>query len=192
MLQTAVGFLVFRPVRALARMLQAAPFSARETETLTSIAEIVLPSDLTAQERRRVVDRFTAWFVNYKPGADMGHGYGASTLRQPSGPSPAQRYPPQFAAIDAAVKERGGSTFAALPAATRREIVEKLLNEPQPVNRFPAQPTGASLIADFMGSYFTSANAWDRCYRAQILRDSCRTLDNSEQQPQAMRAGRGE
>ena len=58
MLQTAVGFLVFRPVRALARMLQAAPFSARETETLTSIAEIVLPSDLTAQERKRVVDRF--------------------------------------------------------------------------------------------------------------------------------------
>jgi hypothetical protein len=51
------------------------------------------------------------------------------------------------------------------------------------VNRLPAQPTGASLIADLMGSYFTSSDAWDRCYRAQILRDYCRTLDNSAEQP---------
>jgi hypothetical protein len=84
-----------------------------------------------------------------------------------------------------------GETFAALPAASRREIVEKLLNEPQPVNRLPAQPTGASLIADLMGSYFTSSDAWDRCYRAQILRDYCRTLDNSAEQPRAINGGRG-
>jgi hypothetical protein len=62
----------------------------------------------------------------------MGHGYGASTLRQPSGPSPVLRYPPQFVALANAARERGGATFAALPAASRREIVEKLLNEPQP------------------------------------------------------------
>jgi hypothetical protein len=65
------------------------------------------------------------------------------------------------------------------------------LNEPQPVNRLPAQPTGASLIADLMGSYFTSSNALDRCYGAQILRDYCRTLDNSEQAPRAIRGRPG-
>jgi hypothetical protein len=191
LLQTGVAFFFLRPARALARILQAPPFSLAEIETLSAIAEVVLPSDLSAQERKRVVDRFVAWFVNYRQGADMGHGYGASTLRQPAGPSPVTRYPPQFVAIATAARERGGATFAALPAASRREIVEKLLNEPQPVNRLPAQPTGASLIADLMGSYFTSSNAWDRCYQAQILRDYCRTLDNSEQAPRAINGGRG-
>jgi hypothetical protein len=190
LLQTAVAFFVVRPTRALARMLQAPPFSTREIETLSSIAEVVLPSDLGAADRKRVVDRFAAWFVNYRQGADMGHGYGASTLRQPSGPSPAARYPPQFAALENAARERGGATFTALPIAARREVVEKLLNEPQPVNRLPAQPTGASLIADFMGSYFTGADAWDRCYRAEIRRDSCRTLDDSAQQPTAISSRR--
>jgi hypothetical protein len=190
LLQVAASLLAVRPVRALARMLQAPPFSTREIETLSAIADVVLPTALSAQDRKRVVDRFVAWFVNYRQGADMGHGYGASTLRQPSGPSPVSRYAPQFTAIEAAARERGGGTFASLPAAARRDIVEKLLNEPQPVSRLPAQPTGANLIADFMGSYFTGADAWDLCYRAEIRRDSCRTLDDSTRQPRAIgRAG---
>src|SRR5690349_20059651 len=142
LLQIAVTLLAVRPVRALARMLQAPPFSTREIDTLSAIADVVLPSALSAQEKKRAVDRFVAWFVNYRQGADMGHGYGASTLRQSSGPSPVSRYPQQFVAIESAARERGGGTFASLPIATRREIVEKLLNEPQPINRLPAQPTG--------------------------------------------------
>lgn len=192
LLQAVAVFFAVRPVRALARILQAPPFSTREVETLSAIADVVLPSALNAQDKKRAVDRFVAWFVNYRQGADMGHGYGASTLRQPSGPSPVSRYPPQFAAIENAARERGGGTFASLPAAARREIVEKLLNEPQPVNRLPTQPSGANLIADFMGSYFTSADAWDLCYRAEIQRDNCRTLDNSERAPRPIaNAGRG-
>jgi hypothetical protein len=179
--------LVARPVRALARLLQAPPFSPREIETLSAIADVVLPADLGAQGRKRAVDKFVAWFVNYRQGADMGHGYGSSSLRQPSGPSPALRYPPQFAALETAARDRGAVSFAALPLAARREVVEETLNEPQPVNRLPAQPTGANLIADFMGSYFTSADAWDRCYRAEIQRDNCRTLDNSPEEPRATR-----
>jgi len=183
LLQSVAAFFVVRPARALARMLQAPPFSAREVETLGAISEVVLPSDLGAAGRRRVVDAFVAWFVNYRQGADMGHGYGASTLRQPSGPSPVLRYPPQFAAIDAAARERGAATFAALSLQARREVIEHLLNDPQPVNRLPNQPTGANLIADFTASYFTSEDAWDRCYRVEIRRDSCRTLDDSSRQP---------
>jgi hypothetical protein len=127
-----------------------------------------------------------AWFVSYREGADMGHGYGASTLRPPSAASPALRYPQQFAALDAAARDRGAAAFAALAPAARREVIEKLLDEPQRVNRLPARPTGANLIADFMGSYFTSADAWDRCYRAEIRRDSCRTLDDSAAEPRPL------
>jgi len=55
------------------------------------------------------------------------------------------------------------------------------------VNRLPASPTGANLVADLMGSYFTSANALDVCYGVQILRDSCRALDGSEAAPLPLR-----
>src|SRR5688500_1359519 len=93
LLQMVAALVVFRPIRAFARVLQAPPFNAREVETLSAVAEVVLPSDLGPVGRRRAVDRFVTWFVNYREGADMGHGYGASVLRPPSGPSPALRYP---------------------------------------------------------------------------------------------------
>lgn len=190
LLQAMAGSLLFRPVRILARKLQAPPFSTREIATLSAIAEVVLPSDLTPADRKRVVDTFVAWFVNYREGADMGHGYGSSTLRQPSGASPVSRYPAQFTALESAAKAAGATTFAALPAASRRDLIEKALNEPQPVNRLPAQPTGANLVADLMGSYFTSADAWDRAFLVQIQRDRCRTLEGSEQRPPAVTAGK--
>jgi hypothetical protein len=63
----------------------AAAFDADQTITLTAIAETVLPTSLTADDRRLAVRAFTSWFANYKAGADMGHGYGSSTLRAPSG-----------------------------------------------------------------------------------------------------------
>jgi hypothetical protein len=186
LLQTLAALVVFKPVRAFARVLQAATFTASEVETLAAVADVVLPSDLGPAGRRGVVERFVAWFGHYREGADMGHGYGGSTLRAPSGPSPALRYPPQFAALDEAARNRGGRIFAALEPAVRRQIIEKVLNEPRPVNRLPSQPNGASLVADFMGSYFTSADAWDRCYRAEIRRDSCRTLDDSAAEPRPL------
>ena len=183
LLKLVAALYVVRPVRALEWVLQTAPFGQREIDTLVAVADIVLPSSLNAAAKRRVVDRFVAWHANYRQSADMGHGYGASTLRQPSGPPPAARYPSQFAAIDAAAKERGGAALGALAPAARREVIEKFLNEPQPVNRMPAQPSGANVVADLMGSYFNSPNAWDLSYQAQIFRDSCRTLDNSEAEP---------
>ncbi len=191
LLKSVAAFLVARPVVGLAGRAQtdspAGPFAARDVATLGAIAEVVLPSGLGAAGRQRAVDRFIAWFAKYRQGADMGHGYGASNLRASSGPSPFARYPPQFAAIDAAAVARGATTFAALPIAARREVIEAFLNQPQPVNRLPARPSGANLVADFMGSYFSSQDAWDLYYQAEIRRDSCRTLDDSARPPASIK-----
>ena len=183
LLKSMSALLVAGRASASAASAQASTFTAAEIATLSAIAEVVLPSRLTTAERQRVVTSFVNWFAKYRQGADMGHGYGSSTLRQPAGPSPFPRYAPQLAALEAAAKERGGASFAALPLTARREVVETFLNQPQPVNRLPAQPTGANLIADFMGSYFSSQDAWNLCYQAEIRRDSCRTLDDSEKPP---------
>lgn len=186
LLKSLAAAFATRPVAALAQG-PATTFSATEVDTLHAIADVVLPEEIGVDARRRAVASFVSWFANYRPGADMGHGYGSSTLQAASGPSPFGRYGAQFAALDSAARTRGAGTFRSLSAADRRPIVEQFLNDPQPVNRLPAQPTGTNIIADLMGSYFTSANAWDVAYRAQILRDSCRTLDNSADAPMPLR-----
>lgn len=165
----------------------AALFSASDVATLAAIAEVVLPSALTDDDRRLAVRAFTSWFADYREGADMGHGYGSSTLRASSGPSPIARYRTQFAALDAAAAGRGAASFAALSRAARRDVIEAALDTPQRINRLPGQPTGANLVADFMGSWFNSQDGWNLCYQAEINRDSCRTIDDSLQPPRAIR-----
>lgn len=166
---------------------QGTPFDARGMATLIALAEVVLPSSLTADDRRVAVEGFRRWFANYRAGADMGHGYGSSTIRQVSPPSPIATYDQQFAALDAAAVARGSAGFAALPIPARREVVEAALNTPKPITRMPSQPTGASLVADFMGRYFNGPEAWNLAYEAEINRESCRTLDDSASRPRPVR-----
>src|SRR5262245_3801790 len=161
--------------RGLGLRAQAPPITDAHAASLRAIAEVVLPSSLDRSARDEVVVAFVRWVRGYREGADRGHGYGSSTLSQPTGPSPAGRYPDQFAAPDTAAAARGAASFAALPLDARRGIVEAALNEPQPVQRLPNRPTGANLVADFMGFYFTGGEAWDLAYRADIGRDRCRT-----------------
>jgi hypothetical protein len=185
-LQAFATVLAASPLGRLKLFAQAPPITDAQIATLRAIAEVVLPGAVGREDRDRVVTSFVAWVRNYKEGAEMGHGYGASTLRQPSGASPAARYPAQFAALDDAAKASGGVSFAALSVDARRAAIEAALNGPQPINRLPAQPTGQSLIADFMGFYFTSPDAWDLAYQAQIGRDKCRTLDGSDLAPEPL------
>ena len=184
LLQLLATAVAATPLGRLAIFAQApAAITDAQTATLKAIAEVVLPSAISREDRDRVVAAFVAWVHNYKEGAEMGHGYGSSTLRQPSGPSPAARYPAQFAGLDEAAKASGAGSFGALSVDARRSAIEAALNGPQPVNRLPVQPNGQSLIADFMCFYFTNADAWDLAYQAQIGRDRCRTLDGSDNPP---------
>ena len=100
LLQLLATAVAATPLGRLAIFAQAPPITDAQTATLKAIAEVVLPSAVSREDRDRVVAAFVAWVRNYKEGAEMGHGYGSSTLRQPSGPSPAARYPAQFAALD--------------------------------------------------------------------------------------------
>jgi hypothetical protein len=183
LLQSLAAVLAARPWSGLALRAQAAPITEAQTTALEAIAEVVLPSALDRAGRDRVVANFVSWVRNYKEGADRGHGYGSSNLSAPTGPSPAGRYPAQFEALENAAVARGAASFAALAVDARRAILEAALNEPQPVQRLPNRPTGANLVADFMGFYFSSGDAWDLAYRAQIGRDRCRALDGSDRPP---------
>jgi hypothetical protein len=191
LLKSVAAALVARPAAGLAQAAQtaASTFTAADIDTLRAIADVVLPEQIGAPARERAVSAFVRWHDRYREGADMGHTYGASTVRTASGPAPARRYPPQFASLRDAAVARGAKSFALLSRDARRAVIEAQLNTPTPVTRMPGQPTGASLIADLMGSFFNGPDGWDACYGAEIRRYACRTLDDSAEPPAPIRRG---
>lgn len=191
LLQLTGAIAAWSPIARLRAFAQPAPFTDDQKASLAALADVVLPASIGAAGRAAATQKFIAWHLNYRMGADMGHSYGASTLR-PASPAPVlPRYAAQFAALDQAARAQGAASFAGATLDIRRVVVEAALNTPQAVNRMPARPTGANLVADFMGLYFNSASAFDQAYRAAIGRDDCRTLDGSDQPPSPLPSGGG-
>jgi len=186
LLRSLAAVAAVRPLSRLELLAQSTALNDTEITTLRAIADVVLPSSVGAAGRREVVDAFASWVRNYREGADRGHGYGASTLAAPTGPSPALRYSAQFGALDEAARARGAASFAALAPLDRRAVVEAALETPTRVTRLPNRPTGANLVADFMGFYFTGPDAFDLAYQAEIGRDKCRGLEGSDRRPPSL------
>jgi hypothetical protein len=155
------------PLRAWA---QAAGFPGDQGATLRDLAGVVLPSELGAQNLEKTVAAFERWVQQYRPGAEMDHGYGFTRLRSKA-PSPAPAYLSQLRALR-------------LPgdAAAKRAAVEAALEEAK-ITALPRTPDGRHVAADLMAFYFRSSEANDLCYRAHIGRDECRGLAGSEREP---------
>lgn len=155
---------------------------ALNVPTLNAIAEVVLPSMLTAQERADAANAFVEWVAGYRAGAETGHGYGTTRLRR-TGPSPASAYPAQLAALETAARAEGAASLSALSTDARRRVIESALNTPTRVTQLPSQPNGAHVIADFMGQFFHGPSGYNLAYRAAINRLDCRGLEGSDAPP---------
>jgi hypothetical protein len=139
-------------------------------EALRALARVVLPSELGPARLDATADAFARWVREYRPGAEMDHGYGFTRLRnKPS--SAASVYLRQLQELGAAVTA---------------EKVRAALDEAK-IADLPRTPDGRHVAADLMAFYFRSSDANDLCYRAAIGRDKCRGLAGSEQPPEALR-----
>jgi hypothetical protein len=156
------------PLRAWA---QHAGFPADQGETLRAMAAVVLPSELSAGHLEKTVAAFERWVREYRPGAEMDHGYGFTRLRTKP-PLAASTYIEQLRALRLAGD-----------AESRRSAVEASLAQ-SGVTALPQTPDGRHVASDLMAFYFRSSEANDLCYRAHIGRDECRGLAGSEREPQ--------
>jgi hypothetical protein len=152
---------------------QTAAFPAGQEDTLEALAEVVLPSELGPTGIRNITRRFELWVRDYRPGAEMDHGYGFTRLRtKPASPAPA--YQRQLEDLRPALLN--GDT------ASRRQAVETALEDAK-LTDLPRSPDGRHIAADLMAFYFRSSEANDLCYRAAIGRDLCRGLKGSDNPP---------
>jgi len=166
---------------------QGAALGAAEQATLRTLARVVLPASLGDERLNAAVAEFLAWLRGYREGAEMDHGYGLTRLRW-APRAPADRYPAQLAALEAAARERGGA-LATLPAPAQREIVLAALAAAN-VRELPERPGGGHVAADLMSLFFRSSAANDLCYEARIGREDCRGLPGSEERPEPLGSGR--
>jgi hypothetical protein len=137
---------------------------------------VVLPSELGPTGIREIARRFEIWVREYRPGAEMDHGYGVTHLRTKA-PSPAPAYLQQLESLR--------PNLLTGDAASRRQAVEAALEEAK-LTDLPRSPDGRHVAADLMAFYFRSSDANDLCYRAAIGRDLCRGLKGSDNPPAAL------
>jgi hypothetical protein len=152
------------------------------TATLRAVADVVLPSTLSIDDRQLAVTLFADWVANYREGAEIGAGYGSPRLRT-TGPPPTSAYPAQLAALETAARTAGAASLNAASLDVRRGIIETALTMPQRITQLPAHPNGAHVVADFMGLFFNGQQGYNLAYRAAINRDECRGLAGSEKAP---------
>jgi hypothetical protein len=169
-------------LKAFAAARQAVKLTSEHAATLRAVADVVLPSTLSIDDRQLAVTLFIDWVANYREGAEVGPGYGSPRLRS-TGPPPTAAYPAQLAALEAAAKAGGAASFNAASLEARRAIIESALNAPQRITQLPAHPTGVHVVADFMGLFFHGQDGYNLAYRAAINRDECRGLAGSEKAP---------
>jgi len=161
---------------------QAVRLTSDHTATLRGVADVVLPSTLSLDDRQLAVTVFADWVANYRAGAEIGPGYGSPRLRT-TGPPPTATYPAQLAALEAAARAGGAASFNAATVEARRSIIESALNAQPRSTQLPATPNGINVIADFMGMFFHGQQGYNLAYRAAINREECRGLAGSEKAP---------
>jgi hypothetical protein len=177
LLQFLLSLVAAFPAR-LKLFAQSPSLAATDESHIRAVADVVLPSEIGAEGRARVVTGFLGWLRDYRAGADMDHGYGFTRLRR-TPPSPAAKYSAQLASLE---QRAGAHGFGSLSVDARRVILEEAIAAAK-IERLPARPDGGHVATDLMAFYFNSVEANDLAYGAAIGRDTCRSLEGSDHRP---------
>jgi len=148
---------------------------------LTKIADVVLPSDLGADGSARIARTFNGWIADFRPHAELVHPYGNPVLRY-TGASPSPKWRQQLEALDESARAEHGRSFVALPKAQREAAIRAAIANER-VDRMRDPIAANHVVIALIGYYFTSPDAADLCYDAQIAKNQCRPLVNSSRQP---------
>jgi len=177
--RTLLKWLAALPIPALRAWAQTANFPGNYSATLRDLAAVVLPSELGPTGIDHVATRFEHWVRDYRPSAEMDHGYGFPRLRTKP-PTPGVAYIAQLELLRRPLADPDKDA--------RRKAVETELDHAG-VKDLPRSPDGKHIASDLMSFYFNSADANDLCYRVRIQRDTCRGLEGSENPPPPLRRG---
>jgi hypothetical protein len=177
LIQTLITWASFKSSRLWA---QAPAFPGKHEATLKDLAAAVLPESLGRSGTDVVAVQFVRWVQEYRVGAELQTGYGATRVRYQQA-SPATRYLEQL-------DQLASGALAQKSLAARRQGIAQAI-ESANVKDLAQIPNGAHVVSDLMTFYFHSSEANDRAYLAEVGKDKCRTLKNSGSVPAALKQG---
>ncbi|MGZ8379340.1 MAG: hypothetical protein ACXW0Z_19115 [Gemmatirosa sp.] len=154
---------------------------ALDRATLAAVGEVVLPGELGVAGRAGAVDAFVAWVAGYAPVAERMHGYGYADVRYLP-PDPAPGWGAQLDGLELLARRSRGASFAALPIADRRALVESALAS-TPGDRLPAPIAAGHVALALLSHWASSPAAWDLAYGARITPATCRPLAEAPRRP---------
>jgi len=161
--------------------------SSLDATMVRRVAEVVLPVELGDAGFDRVIRGFTRWVADYRPGVELVHPYGSTTLRQ-AAESPAIKWRAQLGALETEARTKHQRAFSALTREQRRELVTAALAAGR-ATRLP-EPLEADHVAlALVAWYFASPDAIDLCYGKRIGKNQCRPLVNSSREPLPLLGG---
>lgn len=161
--------------------------SGLDPDLLSAVGDTVLPGELGADGRRRVLDGFSRWLAAYRAAGELNHGYGTGELRYAPA-DPGAGWAAQLRELDLEANERFNQGFTAITADQRRGILAEQIAM-EGANRLPQHPEYAHHVAVGLLTYFyATPEATDLCYGAHIGVDTCRPLEDNPKQPASLTA----
>ena len=151
---------------------------------LRSVAEVVLPSELSAGAREEAVADFEYWADEYEPVAEMNHGYGTDVIRY-GPPDPIPAWTAQLAALQLEAQQRSSTGFADLDMDARRTLLEGQTLDTD--DGLPSPLRAQHIAVALMAHWFRSPDAIDRCYDRRIAERRCRSIDTAQAEPERRR-----
>lgn len=189
-LSALVAALGWRPLRAAAASgsadNQTGPVLPQEL--LMAIGSAALPSELGAGGIERAVRGFSSWAAGYRAGAELLHPYGSAELTT-TGPSPVGAWRQQLLALDTAARAVHQRPFVTLGVAERQALVRQAL-EGARLTGMPAPLRAPHVSVALLAHFYESPDATDLCYQAEIRKNQCRPLVNSNREPLSQARGR--
>lgn len=158
------------------------PREGLEPARLRAVAEVVLPGELGDQGRERIVSGFEAWLAGYRPVAERDHGYGTGDIRY-TGPDPAPGWAAELEALDLEARQRFGTSFVDSEPDLRLSLVRNRLRRERGPLPDPAE--AQHVAVGLLAWWAATTEATDRCYRAAIGRQTCRSLKSNGTEPAA-------
>ena len=158
-------------------------------ELLAALGAAVLPAELGQAGVDRAVRSFATWVAGYRENAELLHPYGSAELeRTPA--SPAGRWREQLTALDTAARAVHQRPFVSLGVGERQAMVRQAL-EGVRLTGMPDPLRAPHVSVALLSHFYSSPDATDLCYQAEIRKNQCRPLVNSSREPVPLRRGRG-
>jgi hypothetical protein len=146
-----------------------------------SLGEALLPGELGKARAELASDAFWRWMNGYRAGAELLHPYGSPKIDY-AAPSPVPQWEQQLVALDRAARAKFGTGFVSARPNQRQELVREALSDSG--NARLDDVAGAKHIAlGLLAHFYSSSEATDLAYRAQIGRNKCRPLVHNGRKP---------